>query len=162
VSGEKRKKIKPHPLVMIFIIVLATLSLDQLIKFLITKNLFQNQSIPIIKGIFHITLVHNRGAAFGILKNQIPLFIITSLFAIILIYFNLKENRQSKSYSIALSLILAGALGNLVDRLFFGYVIDFLDFRIWPVFNVADSAITIGAILLGWSILFKKNVSRNL
>jgi signal peptidase II len=162
VSGEKRKKIKPHPLVMIFIIVLATLSLDQLIKFLITKNLFQNQSIPIIKGIFHITLVHNRGAAFGILKNQIPLFIITSLFAIILIYFNLKENRQSKSYSIALSLILAGALGNLVDRLFFGYVIDFLDFRIWPVFNVADSAITVGTILLGWLILFKKNVSRNL
>jgi len=147
---------------MIFIIVLATLSLDQLIKFLITKNLFQNQSIPIIKGIFHITLVHNRGAAFGILKNQIPLFIITSLFAIILIYFNLKENRQSKSYSIALSLILAGALGNLVDRLFFGYVIDFLDFRIWPVFNVADSAITVGTILLGWLILFKKNVSRNL
>ena len=142
---------------MIFIIVLATLSLDQLSKFLITKNLFQNQSIPIIKGIFHITLVHNRGAAFGILKNQIPLFIITSLFAIILIYFNLKKNRQSKSYSIALSLILAGALGNLVDRLFFGYVIDFLDFRIWPVFNVADSAITIGAILLGWSMLITKN-----
>ena len=147
---------------MIFIIVLATLSLDQLTKFLITKNLFQNQSIPIIKGIFHITLVHNRGAAFGILKNQIPLFIITSLFAIILIYFNLKKNKQSKSHSIALSLILAGALGNLIDRLFFGYVIDFLDFRIWPVFNMADSAITIGAILLGWSILFKKNVSRNL
>lgn len=138
---------------MIFIIVLATLSLDQLTKFLITKNLFQNQSIPIIKGVFHITLVHNRGAAFGILKNQIPLFIITSLFAIILIYFNLKENRQSKSYSIVLSLILAGALGNLIDRLFFGYVIDFLDFRIWPVFNVADSAITIGAILLGCSML---------
>ena len=145
-----------------FIIVLVTLSLDRLTKFLITKNLFQNQSIPIIKGIFHITLVHNRGAAFGILKNQIPLFIVTSLFAVILIYFNLKKNRQSKSYSIALSLILAGALGNLVDRLFFGYVIDFLDFRIWPVFNVADSAITIGAILLGYSILFKKNVSRNL
>lgn len=141
---------------MIFIIVLVTLSLDQLTKFLITKNLFQNQSIPIIRGIFHITLVHNRGAAFGILKNQIPLFIITSLFAIILIYFNLKENRQSKSYSSALSLILAGALGNLIDRLFFGYVIDFLDFRIWPVFNMADSAITIGAILLGYSILIKK------
>ena len=159
---RKERKDKASPLVMIFIIVLATLSLDKLIKFFITKNLFQNQSIPIIKGIFHITLVHNRGAAFGILKNQIPLFIITSLFAIILIYFELKENRQSKSYSIALSLILAGALGNLIDRLFFGYVIDFLDFRIWPVFNVADSAITIGAILLGWSILFKKNVSRNL
>ncbi len=60
------------------------------------------------------------------------------------------------SYSISLSFILAGALGNLIDRLFLGYVIDFLDFRIWPVFNVADSAITVGAILLGYSILKKK------
>jgi signal peptidase II len=146
---------------MIFIIVLATLFLDQLTKFLITKNLFPNQSIPIIKGVFHITLVHNRGAAFGILKNQIPLFVITSLFAIILIYFNLKKNKQSKSYSIALSLILAGALGNLIDRLFFGYVIDFLDFRIWPVFNMADSAITVGAILLSYSIIKGNNKTLN-
>ncbi len=138
---------------MIFIIVSITLSLDQLTKFFITKNLFLNQSIPIIKGIFHITLIHNRGAAFGILKNQVPLFIFTSILTIILIYFNLKNNRYRKSRSISLSLILAGALGNLIDRLFFGYVIDFLDFRIWPVFNIADSAITIGAILLGYSII---------
>lgn len=60
-------------------------------------------------------------------------------------------------YSISLSFILAGALGNLIDRLRLGYVIDFLDFRIWPIFNVADSAITIGAILLGWSILITRN-----
>lgn len=138
---------------MIFIIVSIILSLDQLTKFLVTKNLLLNQSVPIIKGVFHITLIHNRGAAFGILKNQILLFVFTSIFAIILIYFNLKNNRYKKSYSIFLSLILAGALGNLIDRLFFGFVIDFLDFRIWPVFNIADSAITIGAILLAWSML---------
>jgi signal peptidase II len=138
---------------MIFIIVAIILSLDQLAKFLITKNLSLNQSVPAIKDIFYLTLIHNRGAAFGILKNQAPLFIFTSIIAVILIYRDLKNNKRKKSYSIALSLILAGALGNLVDRLFFGYVIDFLDFRIWPVFNVADSAITIGAILLGWSIL---------
>lgn len=59
-------------------------------------------------------------------------------------------------YRLALGLILAGALGNLIDRIFLGYVIDFLDFRIWPVFNLADSAITIGAILLGWLILSPK------
>ena len=140
---------------MIFIIVLAILSLDQLTKVLVTKNLLYNQSIPVIKGIFYITLIHNRGAAFGILKNQVPLFIFTSIFAIILIYFELKNNRHKKSYSVYLSLILAGALGNLIDRLFLGYVIDFLDFRIWPVFNVADSAITIGAILLAFSILLE-------
>jgi signal peptidase II len=145
---------------MIFIIVSIILSLDQLTKFLIIRNLSYNQSIPVIKGIFHLTLIHNRGAAFGVLKNQVSLFIITSIAAIALIYFNLKKigDKKFSIYSISLSLILAGALGNLIDRLFFGYVVDFLDFRIWPVFNMADSAITIGAILLGWSICIQKSV----
>jgi signal peptidase II len=147
---------------MIFIIVTIILSVDQLTKFLVTKNLLYHQSIPVLKGVFHLTLTHNQGAAFGILKNQTPLFIFTSILAIILIFLNLKHNKNRKSYNIFLSLILAGALGNLVDRVFFGYVIDFLDFRIWPVFNIADSAISIGAILLGWSILFKKDASSNL
>jgi signal peptidase II len=140
---------------MIFIIVLVIFSLDQLSKFLITKTISLHQSVPVISGIFHITLVRNRGAAFGILKNQLYLFILTSIGAIILIFLNLREHRGKKLdiYSLALSFILAGALGNLVDRIMFGGVIDFLDFRIWPVFNIADSAITIGAVLLGWSIL---------
>lgn len=140
---------------MIFIIIISILSLDQFTKFLVSRNLSLHESVPFVKGILHFTLVHNRGAAFGILKNQLPLFIFTSLFAVILIYFDLKKNkhRESKVYVVSLSLILAGALGNLFDRLISGYVIDFIDFRIWPVFNVADSAITIGAILLGWSIL---------
>lgn len=143
---------------MIFIITLIILSLDQLTKFLVIHKLSLHQSIPVIKGVFYITLVHNRGAAFGILKNQVPLFIFTSIFTIILIYKNLKENTKNKLslYSFSLSLVLAGALGNLIDRLFLGYVIDFLDFRIWPVFNIADSVITIGAILLGWSLLKSK------
>ncbi len=140
---------------MIFIIVSAVLSLDQLTKFLVTKNLLYNQSLPVIKGIFHLTLIHNRGAAFGILKNQTPLFIATSVFAIILISLNLKGAKSRNPYSVCLSLILAGALSNLIDRLFLGYVIDFLDFRIWPVFNIADSAITVGAVLLGYLILKK-------
>jgi signal peptidase II len=143
---------------MVFILVFAILALDQLTKLFAHKNLILNQSLPIIKGVFHLSLVHNRGAAFGILKNQVLLFIITSIIAIVLIYFNLKKIGYKKLsiYSVSLSLILAGALGNLIDRLFLGYVVDFLDFRIWPVFNVADSSITIGAILLGYSI-FKKN-----
>jgi signal peptidase II len=141
---------------MIFIIVLSVLSLDQLSKFLIAKHLSLHQSVPVINGIFHLTLVHNRGAAFGILKNQTFLFILTSLGAVVLIFMNLRQRRGKRLdiYSLSLSLILAGALGNLIDRLRFGgCVVDFLDFRIWPVFNVADSAITVGAVLLGWSIL---------
>jgi len=136
---------------MIFIIVLIILALDQLTKSLANQSLQLGHPVPLIKGAFYLTLVHNTGAAFGILKNQTPLF--TSMFALVLIYSEFKKNSHKKFYTLALSLILAGALGNLIDRLFFGYVIDFLDFRIWPVFNVADSAVTIGTIMLGWSIL---------
>lgn len=147
---------------MAFAVVIVVLFLDQLSKFLVTKNLSLNQSHPLIKGVLHFTLMHNRGAAFGVFKNHLPLFIFAAITAIVLIYFELKNERQRKYsiYFISLSLILAGALGNLIDRLFFGYVIDFLDFRIWPVFNVADSAITIGAVLLGYFILFTKVKSK--
>ena len=140
---------------MIFIIALSVLFTDQLAKLLAARNLLLNQSVPLIKGIFHLTLIHNRGAAFGILKNHTPLFIFISILAVILISFAIQNNKSRKYYfyNISLALILSGAMGNLIDRLRLGYVIDFLDFRIWPVFNVADSAITIGAILLGYSIL---------
>jgi signal peptidase II len=142
---------------MIAVIIFTILSLDQLTKFAISRNLSFLQSLPVIPRVFHLTLVANRGAAFGILKNQTLLFISTSLLAVVLIFFALRDNRRKGLYSFSLSLILGGALGNLIDRLRFGYVIDFLDFRIWPVFNIADSAITVGAIVLGWSLL--KNAS---
>jgi len=143
---------------MIFIIALSVIILDQFTKLLVTRELLLSQSIPLMKGVFHLTLVHNRGAAFGILKNQTPLFILVSIIAVILIYFALrgKQYKKLSVYNISLAFILSGALGNLIDRLRFGYVIDFLDFRVWPVFNVADSAITIGAILLGYSVLTNK------
>ena len=139
---------------MLVIPVLIILALDQLSKFIVIKNLNANQSIPIIKGLLYVTFVRNRGAAFGILKNQLPLFIFTALFAVVLISLVIsKKKERPLILNISLGLILAGAIGNLIDRLFLGYVVDFIDFRIWPVFNVADSAITIGTVLLGWSIL---------
>lgn len=123
--------------------------LDQLSKFLISKNFSPNESIEVVKNIFHLTLVHNTGAAFGIFKNQTLFFVLVSILAVAVIAAYIRK-REKASFlrDAALALILGGALGNLVDRLRFGYVIDFLDFRIWPVFNVADSAITIGAFLL--------------
>lgn len=143
---------------MIFIITAAILSLDQLTKYLAASRLTLNEPYPLIKGVFHLTLVHNTGAAFGILKNQVLLFIFVSLISVLLIFLNLKKNRLKKASldNVSLSFILAGAIGNLIDRIAFGYVIDFLDFRIWPVFNIADSAITVGAVLLGYSILKAK------
>ncbi|MCX5708913.1 MAG: signal peptidase II [Candidatus Omnitrophica bacterium] len=141
---------------MMIILIILIIGLDQFTKFILNNNLVLNSPYPVIKGFFYLTLVHNKGAAFGILKNQILLFILSSIFAIILIYFNLKKSRNKNKLSLndlALGLIFSGAIGNLVDRLFLGYVVDFLDFRVWPVFNVADSAITVGAVLLGWSLL---------
>jgi len=148
---------------MIFIIALPILFLDQFTKLIAVKNLSLNHSVPLIKDVFHLTLIHNRGAAFGILKNQTPFFIFVSILAVIFIYPALRNNKNKKYsfYNVSLVLILAGAMGNLIDRLRFGYVIDFLDLRIWPVFNVADSAITVGAILLGWSILKSKGKTQN-
>lgn len=143
---------------MLFIIVALIFSLDQISKYLIVKNLFLHQSIPVVKGIFHLTLVYNRGAAFGILKNQIYLFVLVSVLSILLIISALRGCgfKKISLYSVSLAFILAGAFGNLIDRLVLGYVIDFLDFRVWPVFNIADSAITVGASLLGWCLLFNK------
>lgn len=146
--------------------VLATASfillLDQLTKFLVIRNLNLHESIPVFKGVISITLVHNRGAAFGIFKDKFYFFVVISVITIIAIYFILRKNKGNKLFSFSLSMILGGALGNLIDRVFSGHVIDFLDFHIWPVFNIADSAITLGTIILGWLVFFKpvrKNAS---
>lgn len=130
---------------------------DQALKFASLRFLVEGDSIPVIKNIFHITLVLNTGAAFGLLKNQTILFIALSIIAISLIVFYLPRLNKEKILSrVALALVLGGAASNLIDRLRFGYVIDYLDFRVWPVFNVADSAITLGAILLLFECFKKK------
>lgn len=142
---------------MIPAIIISVLFLDQLSKFLAARFLELNKPAILINNFLNLSLVHNRGAAFGILKNQLFVFVIISLFAIALILYHLKDKKKSHLSSISLSLILGGAVGNLIDRLRFGFVIDFLDFRVWPVFNIADSAITIGVILLSWELLCRKN-----
>jgi len=98
--------------------------------------------------------VRNAGAAFGLFKNSAVFFILVSIAAIFIISAILaraiKQNNFSgkKLYNFGLTLIMSGAFGNLIDRIRFGYVIDFIDVRIWPVFNIADSSITIGTFLL--------------
>jgi signal peptidase II len=141
---------------MVFITAAVVLAVDQLSKFLAVKNLTLGESYPLVKGVFHLTLVYNRGAAFGILKNQLSLFIVAAIFASVLILSSLRAHAADRVYRCALSLILGGALGNLADRVLIGSVVDFLDFRVWPVFNLADSAITIGAVILGIAILRNK------
>jgi signal peptidase II len=123
------------------------LLLDQITKLAVRRCLLPGESFPIIRGIFHLSYVQNPGAAFGILKYQTGLFIgITALVVAAIIFYAPRVDQGL--LSLALSLELGGALGNLIDRLRFGYVVDFLDFRIWPVFNVADMAIVIGVGLI--------------
>ena len=116
-----------------------------------------NSSIPVIKNIFHITPVLNRGAAFGILQGQTALL---AYFGIIFILFFLisiiKGRKKDILFLVSSGLILGGALSNLYDRIILGYVVDYLDIRIWPVFNLSDSCISIGVFLL-FIHSFKKN-----
>lgn len=128
---------------------LAVFLLDQASKYLIMANMTQGQSIPVIENFFHITYIHNPGAAFGLLANQTSFFIAVTLLVVAGIFvFYWKRGVKGRIMPVALGLIAGGSLGNLVDRIRFGEVVDFLDFRIWPVFNLADSSIVIGAGLL--------------
>ncbi len=122
--------------------------LDQITKYLILKYMILHQSIPLLKNILHLTYIQNTGAGFGILKNQNTFLIFISLIIIGIMLFYIKRIIKEKQIHMPIALILGGAFGNLIDRIFIGHVIDFIDFRIWPAFNVADSAITIGALWL--------------
>ncbi len=127
--------------------------MDQSSKVLIRRILSPGQSITFLK-FFRIPVVENPGAAFGFLPGYQIIFLITTLVAIIFIivyYRQLKSHERAVKF--ALGLELGGAMGNLTDRVFFGRVTDFIDFRIWPVFNVADIAIILGLLLLGWAII---------
>ncbi|HDZ76850.1 MAG TPA: signal peptidase II [Candidatus Omnitrophica bacterium] len=134
------------------LISICVLFLDQLTKYLALAKLSPGNSFSVIKNVFHLTLVYNSGSAFGLFKNGRIIFIFLAFFAVIFIarYLISKKDSLSISLKLPLVLIMAGAAGNLIDRIRFGYVIDFLDFRIWPVFNIADSAITIGVVLFAW------------
>jgi len=114
----------------------------------------QHESIPIIENIFHITLVKNPGAAFGIFQGQTMFLVVVTIaiiFLLVGVYWKLA--RQNTILTIGLALQAGGAAGNLIDRIRFSYVVDFFDFRIWPVFNIADIAIVVGAIIIAWQIL---------
>ena len=121
-----------------FLIALGIIILDQ-----ITKYLFKD----IHFGIFNYVI--NTGAAFSLFQNYTNLLIVISILVIVLILF---FYRKYPEYWLSLSFILGGALGNLIDRVYFGYVRDFIDLKFWPIFNVADSFNVIGVILLIWII----------
>jgi len=143
--------------------------LDQLTKLYISSIMALHESFTVIPGIFNIAHVRNPGAAFGFLAQASApfrsiFFTAVGIAAIGVIFYLLKKVKDDEFFLVLpLSLVLSGALGNLIDRIRLGEVIDFLDFHIgphhWPAFNVADSAISVGAILLIYFILHKKKTT---
>lgn len=149
-----------------FLIALLVVVLDRVAKLVIEKKLSLHAGISIIPGFFRLTHVENRGAAFGLFADspsewKIAVLVLFSLIALVIVSALLWKNSHAMtSTGVGLALILGGALGNLWDRLVSGQVVDFLLFYVgpyqWPAFNVADSAIVVGAGLLVFEILFSK------
>ena len=139
-----------------FVPLIAGLILDQALKSWIRTNMTIGQSIPVIQNIFHITYIENLGAAFGILANQRILFLIlTALITGIMVYLYLNLRNKKSVAALSLGLVISGAIGNFIDRFIQGTVTDMFDFRIWPVFNIADICICIGIALLCYILIFK-------
>lgn len=141
----------------------ATLFVDRWTKSLIHARFDLNESVSVIDGFFNITYVRNTGVAFGIFSSitspakSILLSVFTAIAAVVVIVYSVRSPLCNRLLQVALGFILGGALGNLYDRLAYGYVIDFFEFYAgnyhWPAFNVADSAITAGVVLLALEII---------
>ncbi|MDD4238388.1 MAG: signal peptidase II [Desulfotomaculaceae bacterium] len=129
--------------------ILATFLLDQASKAAVQLWLYQGESIAVAPHFFYLTYILNPGAAFGLMAYQTPLLVAVTVIMLAGVAVGYRHIRTgSPILRYGLSLIVGGALGNLADRLRYGQVVDFLDFRVWPVFNLADTAIVIGAGLL--------------
>lgn len=125
------------------------LAADQAAKYAVRVSIDPNQSIPVIKGLFYFTHVKNTGAAFGMFSQKQPIFVAATVLAIILIIvYHMKTKEADLLFNVALGLELGGAIGNLIDRINQGWVTDFLHVPNFPVFNIADSAIVAGVVLL--------------
>lgn len=142
------------------------LVLDQLTKLAVIDRLVAYVDVVTVTRFFNLVHVHNTGAAFSLFADQPGwqrgFFVVIAAIASLVILYLLRKTQGRRSFSIALVLILGGAIGNVIDRILYGHVIDFLDVHAagwhWPAFNVADSAITLGAAMLIWDGLRKPHI----
>ena len=134
-----------------------TVLLDQLVKYCVELTMLPGESIPIVPPFFHITFVLNPGAAFGIFEYQQWLFLVTAaaFCAVFLAFYERLRRSGTLIHYVAVALA-AGAVSNMIDRVRTGHVVDFFDFRIWPVFNVADIAIVLGTAAVLWAFFVQK------
>lgn len=144
-----------------FLISVSIIVFDQISKFYAENLLMGKESFRLLDGIFHLTYARNTGAAFSFLRDQQAILqTITAVVIVFLIVFLFKESKKNLPilYKISLAFILGGAIGNLIDRVRLGYVVDYFDFTLinFAIFNVADSFVVVGTFVLGYFILFDK------
>lgn len=145
------------------LIAVAVVVFDRIIKMLVVSGMQPWETIPIIEDVFHFTYVQNTGAAFSMWKEQwvvlilLPLVVIAAGFVLMII----KRNKWDKMMLTAVAFICGGGLGNLIDRMVFGYVVDLFDFRVFPVFNIADIFICVGCGLMILDVLFFERKNGN-
>jgi len=166
--------------IIIYVIVFSVVILDQLTKYIIKMSMDLYDSVDVLGSFFKITYIENPGMAFGIqMENKIWFTFLSIIAAIIVLIYLVKMKDEKFSFRLALAMIMGGAVGNLIDRIYAGRVVDFLDVEFfdisipsfnfiflkfpgysltrWPVFNVADSAVTCGMLLIIWLIVFQRS-----
>ena len=141
---------------------LLTFVLDVVIKLIITNNFSYNQSVVVINNFFNITLVKNTGGAFSLFSGKVFYLIIISVFILFMIIYYIYKNKINDNLTlIGFALLLGGAMGNLFDRIYYGYVVDYLDFKFFgmnfPIFNMADVCIVVSCLLLFFLGVFYDN-----
>lgn len=149
---------------ILLLLVVLIIGADQLVKFWAVQTLMSGSSIVLIPGIFRLTYVENRGAAFSFLENHISFFVIATLLVLCaIIYAFHKKLIPTKLGRLALAFVAGGAVGNLIDRILHGYVVDMFYFELidFPVFNVADIFIVIGGILFAYYVLVQYDKVNN-
>ena len=136
-----------------------TAVVDQLSKAAVRASIQPGESIPVVDGLFHLTHVRNTGAAFGLIPGGQAVFIAVAVLVLLgVAVYAWRAPMVTRTAAIALGLVAGGAIGNLIDRVDTGRVTDFLDFQVWPVFNVADSAIFVGTgALVLWTLLASRD-----
>lgn len=139
-----------------YAIIAAIVILDQIVKRAVDANLVLNESIPVIPDFFHITYIHNMGAAFSLMEGFRLLLILLPLLVIVvaMIYMFKMRKKAHGLLLLSLTFIAGGGLGNVIDRLAFGYVVDYFDFRVFPIFNIADIFVCVGCGLLVVYMIF--------
>ncbi len=149
--------------ILVLVISAAIVVLDQIFKYLAINNLKSVENVAVIDNLLYFTYLENRGAAFGIFSNQRWLFIIATVLAIILlVYLVFVKKFQSKIFNISVALITGGGVGNLIDRIFLGYVVDYIQISFFPpVCNFADYCITAGTIILIIWLFFCYDKNKN-